>query len=54
MQLVLNLSGSEQVQKKLLDFFDSYKLKFFDSERILIDQMIPFDPDALYAVSYQI
>jgi hypothetical protein len=36
----------EHVQKKLLDFFDSDVLQLFDFERVLIDQMVPFDRDA--------
>jgi hypothetical protein len=37
----------EQVQKKLLDFFDSDMLQLFDFERVLIDQMVLFDRDVL-------
>jgi Fe-Mn family superoxide dismutase len=37
----------EHVPKKLLDFFDQDMLQLFDFERVLIDQMIPFDRDAL-------
>jgi hypothetical protein len=37
----------EHVPKKLLDFFDSDMLQLFDFERVLIDQMVPFDRDAL-------
>jgi hypothetical protein len=33
--------------EKLLDFFDQDMLQLFDFERVLIDQMIPFDRDAL-------
>ena len=35
------------VPKKLLDFFDEDMLQFIDFERVLVDQMIPFDRDAL-------
>jgi hypothetical protein len=42
-----NVSGLEHVPKKLLDFFDQDMLQLFDFERVLIDQMIPFDRDAL-------
>jgi hypothetical protein len=37
----------EHVPKKLPDFFDQDMLQLFDFERVLIDQMIPFDRDAL-------
>jgi hypothetical protein len=37
----------EHVPKKLLNFFDQGMLQLFDSERVLIDQMILFDRDAL-------
>ena len=37
----------EHVPKKLLDFFDQDMPQLFDFERVLIDQMIPFDRDAL-------
>ena len=33
--------------KKFLDFFDSDMLQLFDFE-LLIDQMVPFDRDALW------
>jgi hypothetical protein len=35
------------VPKKLLDFFDPDVLQLFDFERVLFDQRIPFDRDAL-------
>jgi len=38
----------EHVPKKLLDFFDQDMPQLFDFERVLIDQMILFDRDALY------
>src|ERR1700730_5856452 len=38
----------EHVPKKLLAFFDSDMVQLFDFERVLIDQMILFDRDALY------
>ncbi len=37
----------EHVPKKLLDFFDKDMLQLFEIERVLIDQMVPFDRDAL-------
>jgi hypothetical protein len=37
----------EHVPKKLLAFFDQDMLQLFDFERVLIDQMILFDQDAL-------
>jgi len=40
-------SNLEHAPKKLLDFFDSDMLKFFDFERVLINQMFPFERDAL-------
>ena len=41
------VAALEHVPKKLLDFFDSDMLQLSDFERVLIDQMIPFDRDAL-------
>jgi hypothetical protein len=37
----------EHVPKKLLAFFDSDMVQLFDFARVLIDQMILFDRDAL-------
>jgi hypothetical protein len=37
----------KHVQKKLLGFFDSDMPQLFDFERVLIDQMVPIDWDAL-------
>ncbi|MGH6863708.1 MAG: hypothetical protein ACRECN_05470, partial [Methylocella sp.] len=37
----------EHVPKKLLDFFEFDMLQLFEFERFLIDQMNPFDRDAL-------
>jgi hypothetical protein len=34
--------------EKFFDFFDSDMLQLLDVERVLIDQMIPFDRDALW------
>ncbi len=45
--LAKTLPRLEHVPKKLLDFFDQDMLQLFDFERVLIDQMIPFDRDAL-------
>jgi hypothetical protein len=33
--------------KKLPGYFDSGMLQLFDIERVIIDQMFPFDRDAL-------
>jgi hypothetical protein len=46
-QLKRSTSDLEHVPKKLLDFFDSDMLQLFDFEGVVIDQMIPFDWDAL-------
>gem|GEM_PF-5304212 len=46
-QLKRSASGLVPVPKKLLVFFDSDRLQLFEFERVLIDQMIPFDRDAL-------
>jgi hypothetical protein len=43
----LHIYSQEHVPKKLLDFFAQDMLQLFDFERVLIDQMIPFDRDAL-------
>ena len=37
----------EQVPKKLLDFFDADMFQLFESERLLFDQMIPSNREAL-------
>jgi hypothetical protein len=37
----------EHDPKNLLDFFDEDMFQLFDFERVLIDQMSPFDWDAL-------
>jgi len=37
----------EHVAKKLTGFFDQNMLQLFDSERLLPDQMIPSDREAL-------
>jgi hypothetical protein len=39
--------AQREFPKKLLAFFDQDMLQLFDFERILIDQMILFDQDAL-------
>ncbi len=44
-----NALALEQVPKKLTALFDKNMLQLFDFERVLTDQMIPFDRDALYA-----
>jgi hypothetical protein len=44
-----NALALEQVPKKLTGFFDKNMLQLFDFERVLTDQKIPFDRDALYA-----
>jgi hypothetical protein len=46
-----NALALEQVPKKLTGYFDKNMLQLFDFERVLTDQMIPFDRVALYVFS---
>jgi hypothetical protein len=44
-----NALALEQVPKKLTGYFDKNMLQLFDFERVLTDQMIPFEWVALEA-----